>query len=79
MGNALAWPERQPQAGLAPTRSWTPGEVLKDSYVVPILDQAEPGEYYLIAGLYEFSTGRRLSIVSSQTNYVTLASITINR
>lgn len=54
-----------------PTSMWTPGEIGWESYRIPIDPDAPLGEYRLIAGLYHFETGERLSY--DDTDFATLA------
>lgn len=42
----------QPGCESRPTSTWSPGEVIVDRYRVPIFDDAPPGEYPLLVGLY---------------------------
>jgi len=49
-----------PQGGRLPTDLWVPGEVVVDSYEVPVAPEAEPGQYILAMGMYDGVTGIRL-------------------
>ena len=50
-----------PLGGFYPTGFWDPGEVVADRHTVSIRADAPPGTYRLATGLYQLSTGRRLS------------------
>ena len=47
-----------------PTTRWLPGEVVTDEYAIPIRDNAPPGRYTLMIGMYDEESGARLPIVS---------------
>ncbi len=50
-----------PGGGSYPTSRWSPGEVLRDRFMVPVQRSADtPVAAYLIAGLYRYPTGERL-------------------
>lgn len=52
-----------PAAGQRPTPGWLPGEIITDPYTLHLSDDLPPGDYRLIAGLYDPLTGERLSIL----------------
>ena len=51
-----------PLDGAAPTSTWSPGEVLTDTYRFPVAADAPPGEYRLIVAVYLPQTGERLGV-----------------
>ncbi len=51
--------DARPLNGLYPTNGWLPGEVVADTYVLPISGVA-PGEYALAVGLYDARDWTRL-------------------
>jgi len=51
-----------PHDGQLPTDLWVPGEVVVDSYEVPVASDAGPGEYTFAIGMYDVGTGARLSV-----------------
>ena len=59
-GNILAQHDSYPQQGQYPTSWWSPGEVVVDSYQLPLPESLPAGAYTLRLGLYEAQTGRRL-------------------
>lgn len=61
-GVVLSQADHLPQQGSAPTTSWVTGQVITDTYTVPLPATAPPGEYLLEVGLYQASTGRRLPV-----------------
>ena len=51
-----------PGQGTYPTSYWQPGEVIADSYMVPLSPTAlTPQKLHLAVGLYRYSTGERLA------------------
>jgi hypothetical protein len=74
-GQVIAQQDAQPQAGAAPTTTWLPGEILIDSYILPV-PELEAGNYQLIAGLYNPATGERLPLISGG-DFVELQPITV--
>jgi hypothetical protein len=54
--------DAQPLQGAAPTRTWSPGEVLSDEYRFVVSDNAPPGTYDLLVAVYLPETGRRLAV-----------------
>ena len=52
------WPRRNAY----PTRLWAAGEVVDDSYSIPIDPHAPPGEYTIAVGMYDAKTGERLPV-----------------
>ncbi len=75
-GQVVAQVDLQPQAGAAPTVTWLPGEILTDPYTLALPPDLPPGEYRLIAGLYNAATGERLPVTSGG-NFVELQQITV--
>ena len=52
--------DSQPLSGTYPTHVWPPSMVVRDEYVVLVADDAPPGEYRLVIGLYDLATMKRL-------------------
>jgi hypothetical protein len=63
-----------PLAGVAPTTTWLPGEILTDPYTLPLPPSLSPGDYRLITGLYHAVTGERL-LVASGGDFVELVTL----
>jgi len=51
-----------------PTSEWRPGELLDDVYDLQIFEDAPPGQYQLVVGLYTEETFERLSVVDAAGN-----------
>ncbi|MGC8879506.1 MAG: glycosyltransferase family 39 protein [Anaerolineae bacterium] len=56
----VAQQDMQPLAGLAPTSTWLQGEFLADPYHLHLPADLPPGQYRIIAGMYDASSGQRL-------------------
>jgi hypothetical protein len=54
----------QPQGGAAPTSSWQPGQVIRDSYSFVLSADTPPGAYRLDLGAYPPDTGTNLRLVT---------------
>lgn len=54
----------QPQGGAAPTSSWQPGEVIRDSYSLTLSPDTPPGAYRLDLGAYPPETGTNLRVIT---------------
>jgi len=62
-GQLVSQQDIQPLGGAKPTTSWTPGEMVDDSYELAIPVGASPGTYWLKVGMYSQSTMKRLPVV----------------
>jgi 4-amino-4-deoxy-L-arabinose transferase-like glycosyltransferase len=67
-----------PLGEAAPTSTWSPGEVLTDTYRFVVAADAKSGEYRLLAAMYLPETGDRLS-VQGGGEAVTLATVDVIR
>jgi 4-amino-4-deoxy-L-arabinose transferase-like glycosyltransferase len=75
-GRVYGQRDAQPLDGVAPTSTWSPGEVLTDPYRFAVAADVPPGEYRLVAGMYLLETGGRLP-VSDGGDSVTLIRVKI--
>jgi hypothetical protein len=66
-GSLFAQSDGEPAGWRRPTTGWAPGEVVLDERVLEIPADAPPGEYTLVAGLYDPGTGIRLSLPDGTT------------
>ncbi len=57
--------DNPPVRGSYPTTDWSPGESVVDQYEIPVNFDAPPGEYRLLVGLYDPSTGTRLPVLDN--------------
>jgi hypothetical protein len=80
-GNKIGQSDGEPQLGARPTTGWQAGEVIIDSYTIPLAPQAQPGAYRLMTGLYTRLGNARLEAFSEAGmqlgDYPQLAEITI--
>jgi hypothetical protein len=58
-GTTVAQADGWPRGGTYPTLQWLPGEVVDDSYTIPIPSGLPPGEYTLLVGMYDAANGNR--------------------
>ena len=66
--------------GFRPSRSWSPGEPIRDNRVLRLPPDLPPGRYWLIAGMYRLETMERLPIISQGVavgDYVLLGEISV--
>ncbi|MFP3895723.1 MAG: ArnT family glycosyltransferase [Anaerolineales bacterium] len=54
-----------PQQGVMPTTRWQAGEVILDDHRVTIEEDAPPGEYHIVLGMYDLETMQRLPILDA--------------
>lgn len=56
-----------PGPGVYPTSQWTPGQIIADTYAIPVERTAyAPADVHVVVGLYDHTTGQRLT--TSQAN-----------
>lgn len=65
-GTLASQGDSQPQNGQFPTSFWKAGEIIPDSYTVP-LDQVPSGNYTLMIGLYDPASGARLPVSNASS------------
>ena len=53
-GATVAQSDLRPGGVYYPTSSWRPGEVLRDTHVIGLSPATAPGDYRLLAGMYEY-------------------------
>jgi len=61
-GGAVAQDDAIPGGWQRPTTGWLPGEVVADAHVLALPASWAPGEYTLIAGMYDEATLQRLPL-----------------
>jgi len=59
-GQLVAQADGPPLGGWYPTSWWVPGEWVTDDHAFPLPADTPPGDYRLVAGLYDPATGARL-------------------
>jgi hypothetical protein len=58
-------------AGAHPTTRWLEGEVITDTYAIPVAPDAPSGPYTLKIGMYELATMHRLPAFDVAGNRLT--------
>ena len=62
--------DNPPREGQHPTTRWVKGEVVTDSYRIPINPDVPSGEYVIEIGLYNAATGDRLPVLDEKGEIV---------
>ncbi len=76
-GQMVSGWDSQPLAGRYPTSFWSPGEVVVDTFALPLPPPGlPPGAYRLITGFYQVDTGQRLP-ANSGGDFAQLATFTV--
>ena len=66
-----------PAGGRAPTRSWLPGEVIRDERTFAVALDAPPGPYRFEVGLYRPDTGQRVPLADGSGDRVVFGSLIV--
>jgi hypothetical protein len=74
-GAMVASFDRPPLNGAYPTSTWLPGQTILDPRVLP-LTGVPPGDYTLVVGLYQATTGIRLTTTAS-AGFIELTSVAV--
>jgi hypothetical protein len=61
-GKVWAQQDNYPQQNRLPTSRWLPEEAVVDRYTLSLPPDAPPGDYRLLAGMYDWHTGQRLTV-----------------
>jgi hypothetical protein len=60
--------DEAPACGAEPTKKWRPGGVVIDGHTLRVDPNTPPGEYWLLAGLYNPMSGERVSVTGRDAN-----------
>lgn len=62
--NNLVWgqQDQEPRNGADPTTSWRTGAIIADDYLIPVWEDAPPGDYQIQVGVYLPINGQRLPV-----------------
>jgi hypothetical protein len=71
--------DTQPGRGSYPTSRWRPGEIVLDNYRLTIPNQLPRGEYELIIGMYNLTTGARVRVFDANGAPMENDRVTIER
>jgi len=69
-GQLLAQRDSEPVGGSRPTTTWILGEVVTDNHGVLLPEDLPPGDYHLVVGIYDPSTGERSSVLDAEGEVV---------
>ncbi|MDO8673829.1 MAG: hypothetical protein Q7O66_20660, partial [Dehalococcoidia bacterium] len=75
-GKLVAQNDSPPQGGEAPTTAWIPGEIVIDEHRIVVPASLPDGEYTVIAGVYDATTGKRLSVEGG--DYIALTRLLVS-
>ncbi|HLF26799.1 MAG TPA: hypothetical protein VJG32_10710 [Anaerolineae bacterium] len=75
-GRVVAQADAAPVNGARPTTGWLPGEVIADRYAITLPGDLAPGEYRIVAGMYDPESNARLKTTAGD-EAVALAAITV--
>jgi len=76
-GQVLTLADGQPQGGAYPTSFWDAGEVVVDDRLIDVSADAKPGDYAIVVGLYELSSGARLPVMGGEPSTETTLPVTV--
>ncbi|MEA3345597.1 MAG: glycosyltransferase family 39 protein [Chloroflexota bacterium] len=84
-GHIWGQQDNPPRCNTYPTSHWQPGEIILDPFYIRVDENASPGTYTLMVGLYEAASGQRLTVHSAtgrwmeEGNRVRLATLEVPR
>jgi hypothetical protein len=64
----LAQSDGIPDRGAQPTIDWAPGDDVIDTHQIAVPSTLAPGQYRIVAGLYDATTGRRAQVVGDTSD-----------
>ncbi len=67
-GALIAQHDHLPRNGFLPTTIWKEGLVVADGYTIVVPEDANPGVYTLVAGMYDLENGARLQVWQNGIN-----------
>ena len=73
----VAQRDGEPAGGSRPTDAWRKGDQIRDNYALPVPFGTPPGEYRLVAAMYDAQTGQRLAHANGDS--VELGSVWVDR
>lgn len=76
-GQVVAQRDSEPVAGIRPTTTWQPGELVTDRYGLWLPVDLPTGDYQLVTGLYHPETGQRVPACCPTGTTVPLARIRV--
>ncbi len=76
-GSLLTQSDGEPVSWTRPTTGWAPGEILLDVRTLDLPADAPPGDYTLVAGLYDPNSNTRLTLPDG-TDAVFITAVTVD-
>jgi uncharacterized membrane protein len=73
----MAQRDGEPAGGSQSTDTWRAGDVILDNYALPVPLGTPPGEYRLVATMYDAATGQRLAHADGDS--IALGAVQVNR
>ncbi|MGQ9625412.1 MAG: glycosyltransferase family 39 protein [Anaerolineae bacterium] len=67
-GRVVAQRDNMPLSGQAPTSTWVKGEIIADTYEIPLGKDVVAGEYRVEIGMYNAMDGKRLPVWDAEGN-----------
>ncbi len=64
-GQSVGQDDQAPYNGLLPPTRWDAGIVVDDDYEITVAEDAAPGRYQLVVGMYDWRTGERLPVFTA--------------
>jgi hypothetical protein len=77
IGQTVAQKDQPPLNGAYPTSLWDLGEIVVDEITLELPAGLPPGEYTLVIGMYDFTSGIRLAVPGNPANEVGLVDFRI--
>jgi hypothetical protein len=77
-GETVAQRDGSAGRGHYPTSLWDTGEIISDEISLSLPAELPPGEYNLVVGLYDLTTGQRLSVPVSLNDEVILTTLELS-
>ena len=82
-GSVWGQKDNQPQGGRYPTTAWALHDTVVDRYELALRENAPSGEYQLLVGMYNLSTGQRLNAIGEDGKHfaddaIPLATLVVN-
>src|SRR5262249_40372976 len=76
-GQVAAQLDSQPASGTRPTSGWQPGETVLDRKALLLPADLPPGQYALVAGLYDLATLQRLTLAPGGVDHIVLGTVQV--
>ncbi|MEM7344302.1 MAG: hypothetical protein AAF485_08655, partial [Chloroflexota bacterium] len=77
-GKIIAQKDQPPLGGSYPTSLWEVGEIIADEILISLPNELPAGNYEIIVGMYDLTTGQRLSIPNNRANEIVLKAVKVH-